>query len=337
MTALLEVRDLSVEFETSRGLLRAVDRISFSLDKGESLGIVGESGCGKSVTALSIMRLIRAPGRVQGAEIRFQGKDICQLEESEMRSIRGNQISMIFQEPMTALNPVYTTGEQVSEAIRLHQKLKRKEALELTIAMFKLVGISSPETRVHNYPHQMSGGMRQRVMIAMALACKPELLVADEPTTALDVTIQAQILDLLAKLQREMGLGIILITHDLGVVAEICKKVLVMYAGRIVESANVADIFAKPHHPYTAGLLASMPSRKKIGGRLQEIPGMVPSLGKFPRGCKFQDRCSECTPLCRETEPELVSIGSSSVRCHHPLNCEGHEDQANEQKQAPNE
>ncbi|MBL4636000.1 MAG: ABC transporter ATP-binding protein [Kofleriaceae bacterium] len=337
MTPLLEVRDLSVEFETSRGLLRAVDRISFSLDKGESLGIVGESGCGKSVTALSIMRLIRPPGRVRGAEILFHGKDICQLDESDMRAIRGNQISMIFQEPMTALNPVYTTGEQVAEAIRLHQKRNRKDALELTIAMFKLVGISSPETRVHNYPHQMSGGMRQRVMIAMALACKPELLVADEPTTALDVTIQAQILDLLAKLQAEMGLGIILITHDLGVVAEICKKVLVMYAGRIVESANVADIFAKPHHPYTVGLLASMPSQQNIGGRLQEIPGMVPSLGDFPKGCKFQDRCSECTALCRESEPELVSIGNSSVRCHHPLNVDGDESTAESKEQASNE
>lgn len=319
-TSLLDVRDLCIDFETSQGTLRAVDKISFSIKKGESLGIVGESGCGKSVTALSILRLIRPPGRVQSKEMKFLGRDLSSVDESEMRSIRGNQISMIFQEPMTALNPVYTTGEQVAEAIRLHQKLKRKDAMVVATEMFKLVGISSPETRVHNYPHQMSGGMRQRVMIAMALACKPELLVADEPTTALDVTIQAQILDLLTKLQSEMGLGIILITHDLAVVADICQRVLVMYAGRIVESAPVSDLFATPHHPYTAGLLNSLPSSSKLGDRLQEIPGMVPPLGQLPPGCKFQDRCSARTALCEESEPELVQLGSSFVRCHHPLN-----------------
>ncbi len=321
-TDLLEVRDLVVEFRTERGVLRAVDTISFSIPRGQTLGVVGESGCGKSVTALSIMRLIAdPPGRILGGPIRYQGKNLLDLDSAGMRKIRGNKISMIFQEPMTSLNPVFTTGEQVAEAVRLHQKKTRKEALELAIEMFKLVGIPSPEDRVHSYPHQMSGGMRQRVMIAMALACKPELLIADEPTTALDVTIQAQILDLLRKLQAEMGMSIMLITHDLGVVAESCERVIVMYAGRIIEESSTVELFRAPKHPYTAGLLRSMPGAKSHGTaqRLQEIPGMVPALDALPQGCRFQDRCTFAQATCRETEPELVTIGASKVRCHFPL------------------
>tara|TARA_R110002096_G_scaffold44524_5_gene119752 strand:+ start:14943 stop:15947 length:1005 start_codon:yes stop_codon:yes gene_type:complete len=320
---LLEVRDLVVEFQTSRGLLRAVDRISFSIPKGKTLGVVGESGCGKSVTALSIMRLIADPGRILGGPIRYEGKNLLDLGQDEIRKIRGNKISMIFQEPMTSLNPVYTTGEQVAEAVRLHQGKSRKEALDVAIEMFRLVGIPSPAERVRNYPHQMSGGMRQRVMIAMALACKPDLLIADEPTTALDVTIQAQILELLRELQTKMGMSIMLITHDLGVVAETCEEVVVMYAGRIVEKSPVEALFRAPKHPYTAGLLRSVPGALAESGeprdRLQEIPGMVPPLHDLPEGCKFQDRCSYVTEACRDTEPELVAIGNTEVRCHHPL------------------
>lgn len=327
---LLEVRDLVVEFQTSRGaargeqrVLRAVDRISFSIARGKTLGIVGESGCGKSVTALSIMRLISAPGRILGGPIRYEGKNLLDVDEGELRQIRGNKISMIFQEPMTSLNPVYTTGEQVAEAVRLHQGKSRKEAMEIAVEMFRLVGIPSPAERVRNYPHQMSGGMRQRVMIAMALACKPDLLIADEPTTALDVTIQAQILELLRELQDKMGMSMMLITHDLGVVAETCQDVVVMYAGRIVEHSPVEALFKTPKHPYTAGLLGSVPGAQYgtdgERGRLQEIPGMVPPLHDLPVGCKFQDRCQSVTSQCRDSEPELVEIGASLVRCHHPL------------------
>ncbi len=317
---LLEVRDLVVEFRTDRGLLRAVDHTSFDIPRGKTLGIVGESGCGKSVTALSVMRLIAdPPGRVLGGPIRYEGKNLLDMDEESMRKIRGNQISMIFQEPMTSLNPVFTTGEQVAEAVRLHQGKSRKEALQFAVEMFKLVGIPAPETRVHNYPHQMSGGMRQRVMIAMALACKPALLIADEPTTALDVTIQAQILELLRKLQEELGMSILLITHDLGVVAESCDQVIVMYAGRIVESSAASTLFSSPKHPYTQGLLRSVPGSEARGERLQEIPGMVPAMDSLPEGCKFQDRCEYIQDKCKTAEPELVTIGSTQVRCHFPL------------------
>ncbi len=319
--ALLEVRDLVVEFQTSRGLLRAVDHVSFSIPRGQTLGIVGESGCGKSVTALSIMRLIADPGRILGGPIRYEGKNLLDLADDELRKIRGNKISMIFQEPMTSLNPVYTTGEQVAETVRLHQGKSRKEALDVAIEMFRLVGIPSPTERVRNYPHQMSGGMRQRVMIAIALACKPELLIADEPTTALDVTIQAQILELLRDLQETLGMSIMLITHDLGVVAETCQEVVVMYAGRIVERSPVEALFKTPRHPYTVGLLRSVPGTHEgeERGRLQEIPGMVPPLHELPDGCKFQDRCSRVSDRCRDTEPELVTLGQTQVRCHTPI------------------
>jgi peptide/nickel transport system ATP-binding protein len=328
-TPLLEIRDLVTEFRTERGVLRAVDSISFEIPKAKTLGVVGESGCGKSVTALSIMRLIPdPPGRIAGGTIRYKGKDVLELSEAEMRQIRGNNISMIFQEPMTSLNPVFTVGDQVAEAVRLHQGKGRREALEVAVEMFRLVGIPSPEDRVHNYPHQMSGGMRQRVMIAMALACRPDLLIADEPTTALDVTIQAQILDLLRKLQEEIHMSIMLITHDLGVVAETCDEVIVMYAGRVVERASTLDLFDNPRHHYTAGLLRSVPSyddtelaptSDEPRQRLEEIPGMVPSLLELPVGCKFQDRCPAVQEQCRESEPELVAVGTSQVRCHFPI------------------
>jgi peptide/nickel transport system ATP-binding protein len=322
---LLEIRDLVTEFDTEQGIIRAVDHISFEIPRGTTLGIVGESGCGKSVTALSIMRLIPTPpGRILGGPIRYEGKNLLELTDRQMQGIRGNEISMIFQEPMTSLNPVFTTGDQVAEAVVLHQGKTKREAMQIAVEMFKLVGIPEPEERVTNYPHQMSGGMRQRVMIAMALACKPELLIADEPTTALDVTIQAQILELLAKLQRELDMSIMLITHDLGVVAETCDQVVVMYAGRIVERASTKALFEKPRHPYTNGLLRSVPTYTGPGEdagerhRLTEIPGMVPSLYELPVGCKFQDRCPKVQPLCREVEPELYELGDSLVRCHFP-------------------
>lgn len=318
---LLEVKDLVVEFQTEKGVLRAVDHTSFEIGRGKTLGIVGESGCGKSVTALSIMRLIPdPPGRILGGPIRFEGKNLLDLTGAEMRKIRGNKISMIFQEPMTSLNPVFTTGEQVAEAVRLHQGKNRKEAMAVAVEMFQLVGIPSPIDRVHSYPHQMSGGMRQRVMIAMALACKPDLLIADEPTTALDVTIQAQILELLRNLQSEFGMSIMLITHDLGVVAETCEEVLVMYAGRVVERSPTLALFKQPRHHYTAGLLRSVPGGDQSShDRLQEIPGMVPSLHELPDGCKFQDRCPAVQDKCRSSEPELVKLGATLVRCHFPV------------------
>ena len=322
--SLLEIRDLVTEFRTEHGALRAVDGVSYEIPRGKTLGVVGESGCGKSVTALSVMRLIpNPPGRILEGSIRYDGKDLLELPDEEMRRIRGNSISMIFQEPMTSLNPVFTTGDQVAEAVRLHQGKSKAEALEVAIEMFKLVGIPSPQERVHNYPHQMSGGMRQRVMIAMALACKPDLLIADEPTTALDVTIQAQILDLLRRLQDEIGMSILLITHDLGVVAETCDEVVVMYAGKVVERAATKVIFDSPRHHYTAGLLRSVPGYgpEDAGedGRLQEIKGMVPALHDLPVGCRFQDRCPAVQSRCREDEPELVKLGETHVRCHFPV------------------
>ncbi len=334
---LLSIQDLVTEFRTEGGTVRAVDGVSFDIPRGKTLGVVGESGCGKSVTALSVMRLIQTPpGKIAGGKILYNGKDLLALPESEMRHIRGNKISMIFQEPMTSLNPVYTTGDQVVEAVQLHQGLSRKAARAKAIEMFQLVGIPSPAERIDTYPHQMSGGMRQRVMIAMALACKPDLLIADEPTTALDVTIQAQILELLNKLQRELGMSILLITHDLGVIAETCEDVVVMYAGRVVEKAKVGELFARPRHPYTAGLLRSVPSFTAVAERavveadapvalrsarqrLQEIPGMVPSLLELPKGCKFQDRCPKVADDCRASEPGLLGEAAHQHRCFHPV------------------
>ena len=321
---LLEVRDLVTEFRTDGGTVRAVDGVSFEIPARATLGVVGESGCGKSVTALSIMRLVAPPGRVAGGHVRYGGKDLLALAAGDMRAIRGNRIAMIFQEPMTSLNPVLTVGDQVGEAVRLHQGKSRREARAVAIEMFRLVGIPSPEDRVDAYPHQLSGGMRQRVMIAMALACKPDLLIADEPTTALDVTIQAQILDLLRKLQHELGMSILLITHDLGVVAETCDEVVVMYAGRVVERAATETLFAAPRHHYTAGLLRSVPSYGDTAdvadrARLVEIKGMVPSLAELPKGCKFVDRCGAARELCRQEEPALVQLGASKVRCHFPV------------------
>jgi peptide/nickel transport system ATP-binding protein len=318
--ALLEIRDLVTEFRTERGTVRAVDGVSFEIPARGTLGVVGESGSGKSVTALSIMRLVASPqGRIAGGTITYAGKNLLALAPDEMRAIRGDRIAMIFQEPMTSLNPVFTVGDQVGEAVRLHQGKSRAEARTIAIEMFKLVGIPSPEDRVDAYPHQLSGGMRQRVMIAMALACKPDLLIADEPTTALDVTIQAQILDLLESLQKELGMSILLITHDLGVVAETCDEVVVMYAGRVVERAPTAALFAAPRHPYTVGLLRSVPGYGGDTGRLVEIKGMVPSLHELPAGCKFVDRCERAQDRCRTEEPELVQLGASRVRCHFPL------------------
>jgi peptide/nickel transport system ATP-binding protein len=321
----LDVRDLVTEFHTARGVVRAVDGVSFEIPARGTLGVVGESGSGKSVTALSIMRLVATPpGKIANGHVHYAGKDLLALPAEEMRAIRGNRIAMIFQEPMTSLNPVYTVGEQVGEAVRLHQGKTKAAARAIAIDMFRLVGIPSPEDRVDAYPHQLSGGMRQRVMIAMALACKPDLLIADEPTTALDVTIQAQILELLKKLQRELGMSILLITHDLGVVAETCDEVVVMYAGRVVERADTATLFTSPRHHYTAGLLRSVPSYGESApaadhARLQEIPGMVPSLYELPKGCKFVDRCPMAQELCRQEEPPLVQLGASHVRCHFPL------------------
>jgi peptide/nickel transport system ATP-binding protein len=313
---ILEIKDLKTYFFTYEGVAKAVDGVSWQLAKGEPLGVVGESGCGKSVTALSVLRLIPVPpGRVVGGEILFKGRNLLGLSEDEMRKIRGNRISMIFQEPMTSLNPVFTVGNQIQETLKLHQGLSKKEALEKSIEMLKLVNIPSPERAVERYPHELSGGMRQRVMIAMALACNPEILIADEPTTALDVTIQAQILDLMNKLKEELGMAIILITHNLGVVAETAKRVIVMYAGKIVEEAETKTLFGNPQHPYTMGLLKSIPilgdkiRRGKV--RLNEIPGVVPSLYELPSGCKFSTRCPFVMDICKEKEPELKEIEKS--------------------------
>ena len=319
---LLRVRDLVTSFRTEQGVLRAVDEVSFEVPEGATLGIVGESGCGKSVTALSILRLIPHPqGAIERGSIELRGKDILRLSEREMQEIRGNEISMIFQEPMTSLNPVYTVGDQIVEAIRLHQKKSRREARERAIEMLRLVGIPAPETNVDAYPHQLSGGMRQRVMIAMALACEPSLLIADEPTTALDVTIQAQILELIAKLRDKLGMGIVLITHDLGVVAEVASHVVVMYAGRVVERAPVASLFEHPRHPYTRGLLRSLPSFEAVSpeepgaeraprrrARLPVIEGIVPDLMALPPGCRFADRCPMVVADCRKAEPTLDPV-----------------------------
>lgn len=323
---LLEVQNLKTRFKTDDGTFLAVDDVSFSVKKGQTLGIVGESGCGKSVTSLSIMRLIQKPGHIESGKIVFKNKNLLELSDSKMREIRGNEIAMIFQEPMTSLNPVYTIGDQIEEAILLHQKeLSKAQARERAINMLRIVGIPAPEKRFHEFPHQLSGGMRQRVMIAMAISCNPELLIADEPTTALDVTIQAQILDLMRKLQSDFNAGMILITHDLGVVAEMCQEVAVMYAGRIVEFGTVEDIFYRPKHPYTQGLLDSIP-HFETGHKLEQlrtIKGMVPSLYNLPKGCRFSDRCPYAKDNCHETYPTLENLrGIHKVACHHPLSKE---------------
>ncbi|MGA9868732.1 MAG: ABC transporter ATP-binding protein [Acetobacteraceae bacterium] len=320
---LLEVTDLRTHFATPDGVVRAVDGISFHVDPGETVGIVGESGCGKSVTSMSILRLIpEPPGRVAG-QVRFNGRDLLALPEAEMRGIRGNDISMIFQEPMTSLNPVLTVGHQIGETVQLHEGVSAQAAEARAVDMLTLVGMPAPEKRVREYPHQLSGGMRQRVMIAMALACNPKLLIADEPTTALDVTIQAQILDLMRDLKTRLGSAIMLITHDLGVVAEMAQRVVVMYAGRKVEEASVEDIFARPLHPYTRGLLGAVPklgSSVEAGGRgrLTEIPGLVPSLRSPIVGCSFAGRCPLVTDVCRRVSPPIEAhLPGHTAACHH--------------------
>jgi oligopeptide/dipeptide ABC transporter ATP-binding protein len=320
MSHLLEVRNLQTHFPTRAGLVRAVDDVSFYVDKGELLGVVGESGCGKSITALSIMRLISPPGKIVGGEILFEGENLLNFSEERMRGLRGDDIAMIFQDPMTSLNPVYTVGEQIAEALRLHRKMSRGDAREAAIGAMKEVAIPDPARRVKDYPHQLSGGMRQRVMIAMALACDPKLLIADEPTTALDVTIQAQILELLNELRQTRELGVLLITHDLGVVAEVADRVAVMYTGRIVEESPVEELFARPKHPYTEGLLRSVPKltaaevAKTL--RLETIEGTVPSPTSLPPGCHFAPRCSHRMPRCTEGQIPLYDLENEvRVRC----------------------
>ena len=320
MAHLLEVRNLQTHFPTRAGLVRAVDGVSFHLDRGELLGLVGESGCGKSMTALSVMRLISPPGKIVNGEILFDGKDLLKLSDSEMRQMRGDDIAMIFQDPMTSLNPVFTVGEQIAEALRLHRKLSRNQARQATIEAMREVAIPDPARRVNDYPHQLSGGMRQRVMIAMALACNPKLLIADEPTTALDVTIQAQILELLDELRKQRELAVLLITHDLGVVAEVADRVAVMYTGRIVEESPVDELFARPKHPYTEGLLRSVPKLSSAelikNERLETIEGVVPRPTDLPPGCHFAPRCRHRMPRCTAEEIPLYQLeGNVEVRC----------------------
>ena len=311
----LQVKDLELWFVNENGAKKILNGISFDIYKGETLGIVGESGCGKSVTSLSIMRLLNEPPATLRGEINFQGRNLLALSEKQMQPIRGDRISMIFQEPMTSLNPVFTIGDQLTETFVLHQGASKKEAKEKVIDLLRMVRIPEPEQRFKEFPHQLSGGMRQRVMIAMALACKPELLIADEPTTALDVTIQAQVLELMKDLQKEMGTSIAFITHDLGVISEMCDRVVVLYCGEVVEEALVDDIFDDPKHPYTIGLLSTLP---KIGNeeRLEVIPGMVPPAGKFPAGCVFAPRCKYATEKCHACKPDLVEVGEGHrARC----------------------
>ncbi len=319
MAKLLEVKNLRTYFRTEDGVARAVDGVSFSVDRGETLGVVGESGCGKSVTALSVMGLIPSPpGTIEGGEILFDGDDLTTYSDDQLRKVRGNDVSMIFQEPMTSLNPVFTIGDQIDEAILLHQGVTKEEARKRAIEMLKLVGIPAAEQRYSEYPHQLSGGMRQRVMIAMALSCNPKLLIADEPTTALDVTVQAQILELMNKLQEELGMGMMMITHDLGVIAEVCDRVAVMYAGKIVEYADVDPIFYSPRHPYTIGLLNSIP---RLGDRVEKlatIEGTVPPPTDWPKGCHFCTRCQWADDLCWNDEPQLVEVDTGhQVACWH--------------------
>ena len=314
---LLEIENLSTHFFMEGGIAKAVDGLDLVVSSSETLGIVGESGCGKSMTALSILRLVpEPPGRIVAGKIFFNGINLIELSDLEMRKIRGNEISMIFQEPMTSLNPVFTIGDQLSETLRFHLKLSKKEALNRSVELLKTVGIPSAESRVKDYPHQLSGGMRQRVMIAIALSCDPKLMIADEPTTALDVTIQAQILDLMQALKEKTQAAIILITHDLGVVAETAQRVAVMYAGRIYEFAGADELFENPLHPYTKGLMQSIPTIETRVEHLYVIPGIVPSLRNLPEGCKFSDRCENVWDKCRKQEPELIDAGRGHrVRC----------------------
>jgi peptide/nickel transport system ATP-binding protein len=316
----LEVKNLQTVFFTNSGLFKAVDDVSFTVRRGETLAIVGESGCGKSVSALSIMRLVpNPPGRIVGGSVMLEGTDLLGLDEAAMRDVRGNRISMIFQEPMTSLNPVMRIGDQITEVVRLHREITAKDAWKQAVDMLRLVRIPEPERRAHEYPHQLSGGMRQRAMIAMALACRPALLIADEPTTALDVTIQAQILALIVDLQKRLGTGLILITHDLGVVAQTAQRVIVMYAGKKVEEATVEALFENPKHPYTRGLMASMPEvitlEAKPDARLTEIPGMVPSLTNLPPGCAFAPRCKLAIDRCRTEYPPLQDFDGHLAAC----------------------
>ena len=309
---LLDIRGLKTHFRTDDGWLHAVDGVDIGIDRGETVCVVGESGCGKSVTAMSVLKLLpMPPGRIVAGQILWQGRDIVPMQEAAMQQIRMKEIAIVFQEPMTSLNPVYTVGEQIAEGLRLHEGLDRKQALERAVEMLKLVRIPTPERRVHDFPHQFSGGMRQRVMIAMALSCKPQLLIADEPTTALDVTIQAQILDLLAELKAELGMAILLITHAMGVVAEVAQRVVVMYAGKVVEEAVVSELFANPRHPYTQGLIRSIPRidsalTKKV--RLETISGTVPKLIAPPEGCRFAPRCKFVMPACTQATPALRQV-----------------------------
>ncbi|UCG52359.1 MAG: ABC transporter ATP-binding protein [Candidatus Latescibacterota bacterium] len=317
MQNLIEIKHLSCSFHTEDGLARAVDDVSFAIRPGETLGVVGESGCGKTVTALAIMRLIQdPPGKIDRGEIFFKDRDLLTISERDMRRVRGNEISMIFQEPMTSLNPVFTCGYQIKEAVTLHQKVGKREAMEKTLEMLRLVGIPDPEMCAKAYPHQLSGGMRQRVMIAMALSCHPSLLIADEPTTALDVTIQAQILELLQSLQERLGMAVMMITHDLGVIAETCKRVVVMYAGQVVETADVSDLFYDPRHPYTLGLEESIPRPSHKGSKLKVIAGRVPDPYNYASGCRFSARCPYAEKRCFEESIEMRETGPGHhARC----------------------
>lgn len=312
---LLEIKGLKTCFNDSHGMLRAVDGVDFSIKYGETLGVVGESGCGKSVLSLSILQLLSSEGKITEGEILFKGENLLKKSQKEMEMIRGNDISMIFQEPMTSLNPVYTVGAQISENLRLHQNLNKKQAYEKSIEMLRLVGIPSPEKRVNEYPHEMSGGMRQRVMIAMALSCNPSLLIADEPTTALDVTIQAQILELMREIKQRLGTSIMMITHDLGIVAEMSDHIMVMYAGKVMEYADVRSIFKDPRHPYTQGLLRSIPRIDDYKKELYVIKGMVPNIYNLPDGCRFCPRCPDAMEICHHKEPGLINL------CHHKVRC----------------
>ena len=316
----LEVRNLVTHFHTRDGVVRAVDGLNFEVHRGEVLGLVGESGCGKSVTSLSIMNLVPQPGKIEGGEVLFQGRNVLEMSKNELTDLRGEHISMIFQQPTSSLNPVYRVGAQIAEVFELHRDVKQKVADQRAVDMLQTVGIPDPERRVEAYPHEFSGGMAQRVMIAMALACEPELLIADEPTTALDVTIQAQILDLMRGLQRDSGTAVILITHDLGIVAEMADRVAVMYAGEIVEEADVETLFADPKHPYTQGLIGSVPVLGQVKDALEVIPGNVPNLVNLPAGCRFADRCrarvEHDLQICTEEKPELLDVGAAhTARC----------------------
>ena len=314
---LLEVKNLKTYFYTDEGVVKSVDDVSFDVEKGKTLGIVGESGCGKSITSLSIMQLVETPpGKIVGGEIIYQGENLLEKNKDQMRKIRGGEIAMIFQEPMTSLNPVFTVGKQIMEALRLHTDLDKEKAKERAIEMLKLVKIPLPEKRFNEYPHQLSGGMRQRVMIAMALSCNPKLLICDEPTTALDVTIQAQILDLINELKEKLGTSVMMITHDLGVIAEVADDVMVMYAGKVVEYGSADDIFESPKHPYTSGLMNCIPKlTDEDHTRLDVIKGMVPSFDQMPKGCAFCPRCSEAKDIFRERMPELMDVNGHKVRC----------------------